>query len=222
MKINNVIPTLVLILTITTVFIAQSTGRIVRQINNDWEFLKTDFEKDFNSGNHSWEKVSIPHTWNNRDAQTGEGFYRGTAWYRKNLKFNSELKDKRIYLRFEGVGHIADVFVNGQFAGNHKGSYAAFCFEITKSVNLDSDNEIYIRVNNEAKPEIIPQNHFLFTIFGGIYRPVSLLITDKLNITPTDYASSGIYIRQENVNKKSADTHFFHILSTEFLSTTKY
>ena len=37
MKINNVILTLVLILTITTAFIAQSTGRIVRQINNDWE-----------------------------------------------------------------------------------------------------------------------------------------------------------------------------------------
>lgn len=204
MKIKYIILTLIFLLTLTTAFIAQSTGRIVRQINNDWEFIKTDFEKDFNSGKHLWEKVNLPHTWNNRDAQTGEGFYRGTAWYQKSLTLNENFADKRIFLRFEGVGHIADVYVNGKFIGNHKGSYAAFCFEITKAVTFDSDNKILVRVNNEAQPDIIPQNHFLFTIFGGIYRPVSLIITEKLNITPTDYASAGIFISQENVSKESA------------------
>jgi len=184
---------------------SESPARDIKQINSPWEFIKTDFEKDLANSDHTWQKVIIPHTWNNLDAQSGEGFYRGTAWYRKSLQIHGTLENKRVFLRFEGVGHIADIYVNGKFIGNHKGSYSAFCFEITQALKPGSNNELYIRVNNEAHPDIIPQNHFLFTIFGGIYRPVSLIITDKLNISLTDYASPGIFIRQKNVNKSSAE-----------------
>ena len=45
---------------------------------------------------------------------------------------------------------------------------------------------------------------FLFMVFGGIYRPVDLIITDPVHITTTDFASSGIYINQENISKKQA------------------
>ncbi len=190
-----------------TISFAQTSGRIVHSFNADWQFMKTEFEKDFDSDEHEWNDVSIPHTWNDKDAQTGEGFYRGTAWYRKSFNIEKDLDGKRVYLRFEGVGNFADLYVNGTFIGTHKGSYAAFCFEITHAVRFGDKNQVYVRANNEARPDMIPPNQFLFTIFGGIYRPVSLIITDKLNITPTDYAGPGIYIRQEKVDRKSAAIH---------------
>jgi len=194
----------VFIVLILLTALSAATARIVKPINDNWQFMKTDFEKDFDDPDHSWQNVTIPHTWNNLDAQSGEGFYRGTAWYRRSLKFDQPLKNKRVFVRFEGVGHITDIYVNGKFIGNHKGSYSAFCYEITHALKPGENNEMYVRVNNEAKPEIIPQNHFLFTIFGGIYRPVSLIVTDKLNITLTDYASPGFFIRQEKVDVSSA------------------
>jgi beta-galactosidase len=189
----------------TILFSVKSKAREVIPLNNDWEFIKTEFNIDFENEIHSWQKVNIPHTWNNLDAQSGEGFYAGTAWYRRIINFDQNLDDKRVFLRFEGVGQDADVYLNGHFIGNHKGSYSAFAFEITKEIKSSEENELYVRVNNEAVPEIIPQNHFLFTIFGGIYRPVSLIITDKINISVMDFASPGVYIRQEKVNKTSAE-----------------
>jgi len=198
---------------------SELNARQIIQINDDWEFIKTDFEKDLASSDHSWQSVNIPHTWNNLDAQSGEGFYRGTSWYRKSLQFDQPIENKRAFLRFKGVGHIADIYVNGIFIGNHQGSYSAFCFEITHALKSDGKNELYVRINNEAKPELIPQNHFLFTIFGGIYRPVALIITDKLNISLTDYASPGVFIRQDKVEKKSAGITIKTKLENRFRQT---
>ena len=52
---------------------------------------------------------------------------------------------------------------------------------------------------------MIPVNHSLFGVYGGIYRPVWLIVTDKSNICVTDHASSGVYITQKNVSERGAD-----------------
>ncbi len=174
--------------------------------NDKWEFVKTDCKvsEAFKNSSAKWQSVSVPHTWNDKDAQSGGKYYAGIGCYRKILTIPAEQKDKRFFLRFEGVGQVADVYVNGLHVGNHKGAYSAFCFEITDAVKVGEKNEVLVKADNSLRPDIIPVNHNLFMVFGGIYRPVALITTDKVNITPTDYASSGVYIKQEKVSKESA------------------
>ena len=52
---------------------------------------------------------------------------------------------------------------------------------------------------------MIPVNHNLFGVYGGIYRPVWLIVTEPYNISVTDCASPGVYITQKNVSKKQAE-----------------
>jgi len=52
---------------------------------------------------------------------------------------------------------------------------------------------------------VIPVNHALFGVYGGIYRPVWLIVTEPCNIVVNDCASPGVYITQKNVSKQSAD-----------------
>ncbi len=52
---------------------------------------------------------------------------------------------------------------------------------------------------------MIPVNHALFGVYGGIYRPVWLIVTEPCNIVVNDCASPGVYITQKNVSKQSAD-----------------
>lgn len=40
------------------------------------------------------------------------------------------MKGKRVFLRFEGVGAVAEVYVNGSLVATHKGAYSAFSCEI--------------------------------------------------------------------------------------------
>ncbi|MDR1337346.1 MAG: beta-galactosidase [Tannerella sp.] len=165
--------------------------------NDGWEFKK-DTET-------AWEKVTLPHTWNNIDMQTlRNNFYAGTACYRKTFRPDSALKEKRLFLRFEGVGTAAEVYVNNEPAGNHRGGYAAFAIDITGLLKFGEENRLLVKVDNAPHPGIIPVNHRLFGVYGGIYRPVELIITGNIHIPVNDYASPGIHIQQEQVSAKSA------------------
>lgn len=190
-----------LILTLIGVFIsfASYSQRVEISFNDGWAFKKTEA-----TANQAWEKVKIPHTWNATDMQNTKDFYEGEGQYQKQVTWSNEYRDKRLFLRFEGVGQVADVFVNDKLVGTHKGGYSAFCFEITYAIQFDKPNTILVKANNKARKDIIPINHFLFGIYGGIYRPVSLIVTPKINISTTDYASSGVYISQKEVSAAKA------------------
>lgn len=185
-------------------------AREVTSFNDGWEFKKGPFAKDAMQAaqkwNADWQAVTVPHTWNADDMQKKvSDFYEGVAYYRKKCTFPENLEGKRIFLRFEGVGSCAEVYVNGYLVGTHKGAYSAFVCEIGAQVKLGKENEIVVKADNTARPDVIPVNHILFGVYGGIYRPVWLVVTEPCNIVVNDHASSGVYITQKNVSKKSAE-----------------
>ncbi|WP_315824657.1 sugar-binding domain-containing protein [Paraflavitalea speifideaquila] len=109
-------------------------------------------------------------------------------------------RNKRLFLRFEGVGAVADLYVNDKLIGQHKGGYSAFAYDITPVIQWGQENVLLVKANNEAREDVIPINHRLFGVYGGIYRPVQLIVTEKLHIAVTDNASPGIFIRQRQVS----------------------
>ena len=156
--------------------------------------------------NSDWQEVSIPHTWNADDMQKqASAFYEGVGYYRKKFTFPENMEVKRIFLRFEGVGSYAEVYINGYLAGTHKGAYSAFACEISSQVKFGKENEIIVKADNSSRPDVIPTNHILFGVYGGIYRPVWLVVTETCSIIANDCASPGVYITQKNVSKKSAE-----------------
>lgn len=190
--------------------ICKAEAREVTPFNNGWEFKKGPFPTDAMQTaarwNADWEQVNVPHTWNADDMQKKtNSFYAGVAYYRKHYVFPESLEGKRLFLRFEGVGACAEVYVNGYLVGTHKGAYSAFVCEIGPQVRLGEENEIVVKADNAARPDVIPVNHALFGVYGGIYRPVWLIVTEPCNIVVNDCASPGVYITQKDVSKQSAD-----------------
>ena len=190
--------------------ICKAEAREVTPFNNGWEFKKGPFPTDAMQTaarwNADWEQVNVPHTWDADDMQKKtNSFYAGVAYYRKHYVFPESLEGKRLFLRFEGVGACAEVYVNGYLVGTHKGAYSAFVCEIGSQVRLGEENEIVVKADNAARPDVIPVNHALFGVYGGIYRPVWLIVTEPCNIVVNDCASPGVYITQKNVSKQSAD-----------------
>ncbi len=150
-----------------------------------------------------WERVTVPHTWNARDGQDGGGDqYRGTGWYRIPFVLEMADLDRNIFLKFDGVGTVATVYVNGNEVGMHRGNFGAFIFDVTPYVSAGR-NLLAVRVNNVRDTTITPLRGD-FTIYGGIYRSVHLLMTDRLGISPLDYASPGVFVTQRSVSKNAA------------------
>ena len=168
-------------------------------LNNDWNFR---FSHQVQKGTEV--RVDLPHTWNAQDALSGKIDYkRGIGNYEKNLFIRPEWKGKRLFIRFEGVNNIADVFINRRHIGEHRGGYGAFIFEITGKVEYGKENSILVRVNNGEQLDIMPLVGD-FNFYGGIYRDVHLLITDETCISPLDYASPGVRLIQDSVSHKYA------------------
>jgi len=189
---------------------AQNSGpRWEMNLNPDWRFIRQDVPDASNPtfDDSLWQQVVLPHTWNNLDGQDGgNNYYRGPGWYRRHLNLSADaasLAAKRLYLCFDAASMVAQVYVNGKPAGEHKGAFAGFVFDVTDLLNLTGDNVIAVRVDNTHNVDV-PTLAGDFTIFGGLYRPVHLLALDRLSISPIDDGGPGVYEQQISVTKDHA------------------
>ena len=149
--------------------------------------------------------VTLPHTWNAADVLTNSMDYeKTTGVYERQLFVPADWKGKRLFLYFYGANSVATVFVNYRWSGEHKGGYTAFCLEITDKVKYGANNQLRVQVSNAYREDVLPVSGD-FDHYGGLHRPVSLLVTDMNCITPLDYAGPGIYVVQQKVTKERAD-----------------
>jgi beta-galactosidase len=175
-----------------------TVGRQVLPLNN-WQFYFTyNFERDIKK-----EQVNLPHTWNAAETLKGVANYnRTSAIYEHTFNLTAAMKGKRLFLYFEGVNSVAAVLLNNKFVDEHHGGYTGFCFEITNFVK-PGPNSVTVQVSNAYRMDVIPL-HGDFNVYGGIHRPVSLIVTDQNCISPLDHGSSGVYISQQQVSAQSA------------------
>ncbi len=162
-----------------------------------------------------WQTIDLPHTWNRmgeysttRSPATNNAH--GVGWYRLNFTAPAAAPGRRQYLQFDGVGNIAEVWVNGVRAGEHKGAFARFRFDVTAQLKPGATNLIVVKADN-SKPapgssteNVIPLGGDFF-IFGGIYRGVALVSADVASIDLLDHGGPGVYAKATAVTPERAE-----------------
>jgi beta-galactosidase len=195
----------------------QSSPRIIQKINQGWQFAKAADENTM----LSWQPVELPHTWNTTDVMDdAPGYYRGIGVYKRIIRPGSELRDKQLYLFFEGVNQEAEVFVNGKKAGEHTGGYAAFYIPVTGLLIPGRDNEIMVKADNSYNASIPPLSAD-FTFFGGIYRDVYLVATGSVHFSTNNYGSHSVQITTPLVTATGATVQVKAKITNENKTTKK-
>src|SRR5690606_340553 len=176
--------------------------RIVQPLNENWRFVQDDELTEteaLSSTADDWEPVTLPHTWNAEDAASleAEDYVRGLGWYR--LEFPSPEAGARHWLEFGAASMVADVWLNGQKLGQHKGAFTAFRFDVTDELVESGANELLVKVDNSLPTSdydvtaIIPLGGD-FNMYGGLYRHVSLISTaDPVHFDLADFGGPGVY-----------------------------
>lgn len=170
----------------------------------DWYFYHG--KKEPVPGGHETEdfqKVQIPHDWSlfypfdEHAPSCGSGGYveTGIGWYRKLFRIaGGTAPDEKVFLRFDGVYMLADVWVNGHKAGHHVYGYTPFEWEITEFLHgEDKDNVVDVRVDNSAQPAS------RWYSGSGITRNVWIYRVKAAHILPY-----GVWIRQPDVSETLA------------------
>lgn len=144
--------------------------------------------------------VDLPHDWDIYEApdpatgatKEGGGWYQGgKGEYRKTFKTP---KADVVRLHFEGVYQKAEVFVNGQKAGQHAYGYTPFTVDITPYLyNKGRDNEVVVKVDNSEQPNC------RWYSGSGIYRHVWLQTLPALHIK-----ENGVIVTTPKVTERQA------------------
>jgi len=159
-----------------------ASPREVINFNREWKFLIGDHPgaaaPSFDDG--TWSVIGLPHSFSIPYFEWPQ-FYVGYGWYRKHFIAPAGWESKRLFIEFDGAFQDAEVFVNGQAVGEHKGGYTGFSFDITTACHA-GDNVVAVRLNNNWNARIAPRaGEHVFS--GGIYRDVRLVVTDPLHVT---------------------------------------
>ncbi|KAA3638347.1 MAG: glycoside hydrolase family 2, partial [Bacteroidetes bacterium] len=126
-----------------------------------------------------------------------------SAWYRHWIELPENIKDKTVKIQFDAVSKIAEVYVNGQYAGGNVGMFGYFDFDISRFLNPGKNLiAVHVKVRKYEKAEDAEENvaravsvditndmlnslpHGMFAgTEGGIWQPVKLIITNPVHIT---------------------------------------
>ena len=190
-------------------FAATGFAREVFPLNEGWRFF---FKSERTSDNA--RHITLPHSWNTDPMAPGQ-WLETTGSYQNGIYVPLEWATKRIFLKFYGVQSVADLFVNGSYVGSHRGGATAFTFEITDKLRFGADNALLVVVSNSYRNDVLPTSTDM-NLYGGIYREVELIMTDRTAISPLYFGSDGILIHPHSIDGERAEGEIeVHLTSKE-------
>lgn len=186
-----------------TLAFAQAPRQII-SLDADWQTVMHEddstryqgFEQASYVGAGDWKSVNVPHSWDQyggyRRMLRGNQF--GHAWYRKVFTVQQKQEGKRFYLFFEGVGSYATVWLNGKQVGYHAGGRTTFTLDVSEAIHADGrPNVLAVRADHPPLIRDLPwvdgggsaeRGFSEGSQPMGIFRPVSLIVKNEINIAP--------------------------------------
>lgn len=170
--------------------------REVYDLNGGWMFYTYD-QADSVS-------VELPHTWNDVDALAGRAdYYRGAGQYVKSIYVPTQWQGRLVFIRFYGANTVADLLVNGRYAGQHRGGNNAFEFELTDLLNYGERNLLWVTVSNAFRTDVLPTSE-AENVYGGLYRRAEIEVTGPTVIGFDGWGDLGVRMQPRKVNAGQA------------------
>ena len=92
---------------------------IIYDENNDGRSMKLHTIEGFQK--FQSEKINVPSGWEEYKKD-----YEGVAYYKKTFKISSDLKKNIIFLNFDAVNYLSEVYLNDNVLGYHEGGFSPF------------------------------------------------------------------------------------------------
>lgn len=165
-----------------------------------WQFWCSDGMKA-----RKWGKIHVPSCWE----QEGYGGYtygryyiydrpKEQKWnyrehnftdeygiYRHTFSVPANWNGRQVSIVFDGVMTDAEVRINGQLAGAvHQGGFYQFAYDISDKIHYGKKNQLEVTVHKQSADKSVnaAERRADWWLFGGIFRPVSLVAKPRTQI----------------------------------------
>ena len=128
-------------------------------VRENWENLNGVWDFCFDDANRgereNWYqkfdgnlKINVPFTYETKLSGIGDESRHDYVWYHRMISVDgAKLEQNKYVIHFEGSDFYTKVWVNGKYAGSHKGGYARCSFDVTDLVH-DGENELVVKVED--------------------------------------------------------------------------
>lgn len=217
--------TIILNLLIVSVSFSQTySQRKKYNFNHGWKLFVGDPAGAEKTGfdDSEWQSITLPYAWNQDEAFKSDiaDLSTGIAWYRKTFQLPEKAETGKVFVEFEGVRQMGEVYINGHFVGCHENGVMAFGFDISSFLEpWPAENVIAVRTDNSWDYEEkltgfkYQWNNINFNAnYGGIPKNVFLHLTSKVYQTLPLYSTLGttgtyVYATGFDIKNKKAVIH---------------
>ena len=199
--------------------------QMVRQtwsnLNGLWDYAITSVEAE---GFEAEGKILVPFAVESSLSGVGRRITKeNSLWYERTFTVPSGWKGKNVLLHFGGVDWKAEVFVNGQRVGEHKGGFDPFSYDITPYLKKSGKQTLTVKVfdatDNGMQPrgkQCIVNSAIWYTPVSGIWQTVWMEPVDKTHIT-SYYPVSNLAKSLITVDVKTANAYSRDVIKVELL-----
>lgn len=135
------------------------------------------------------DKILVPFCPESELSGIGHKDFMYGVWYKRTVSLTEAQLSGRAVLHFGAVDYHCKAYVNGVLAGEHKGGYVSFAFDVTALLRPGA-NEITVYAEDNTRDRLIPsgkQSHE-FKSFGCFYtRTTGIWQTVWMEFLPTEH-----------------------------------
>jgi beta-galactosidase/beta-glucuronidase len=162
-----------------------------------WAFAHDDADVGRDSG---WaekadvfnQQIIVPYPPESKASGIEDRGFHPVVWYRRTFEAPQRSGNERVILHFGAVDYVAEVWVNGGFAGRHEGGHTPFRFDITPLLNKVGEQIVVVRAEDPPEDVRFPRgkqdwlekpHNIWYHRTTGIWQPVWLEVVPRLHLT---------------------------------------
>jgi beta-galactosidase len=194
----------IMITLMLTIAVVTASAQTRQLFDFGWQFTHNGMTQTVDLP-HDWDIFEGPNSGKGAAGTGGGWFEAGKGEYRKEFTIDNgqlTIDNSLVKLHFEGVYQKAEVYVNGQKAGQHHYGYTPFTVDVTPFLKMKNSknekmknevNEVVVKVDNSEQPNC------RWYSGSGIYRHVWLETMPALHI-----AENGVFVTTPEVGADKA------------------
>jgi beta-galactosidase/beta-glucuronidase len=173
-------------------------------LNGPWEFEFDDanagIKEDWPAAQKKFSReITVPFSFETPRSGIGDRSFHPYIWYRRAFEVPQAWRGQRVLLHFGAVDYLARVWINGRFAGEHRGGNVPFRLDITPLLK-NGANAVVVRAEDQPRDQYMPRGKqywepksrgIFYNRTSGIWQPVWLEAAgasylEKVRITPAN------------------------------------
>ena len=129
-------------------------------LNGTWtyafDFGRTGGERGWQKSTQFDGKITVPFCTESKLSGVEYTDFINAIWYQRTISIPAAWEGKQIFLNFGAVDYDANIYIDGNYIFNHKGTGSSFSVDITKAVKAGQTHNLIVRVNDDLRGRLQP------------------------------------------------------------------